>query len=102
MATRGPADRFARNSARCRFTGWRWRRAEFGTDETGPGGAYDLELKYSLEMAAPDAGAAAKDPSMAFPSLFTALKEQSGLRLTGKKGTALVWVVVRAEKPGEN
>jgi uncharacterized protein (TIGR03435 family) len=69
-------------------------------DETGLHGAYDLELKYSLDMAAPGAGEAAKESS--YPSLFTALKEQLGLRLTGKKGTAPVWVVVKAEKPGEN
>jgi uncharacterized protein (TIGR03435 family) len=71
-------------------------------DETGLKGAYDLELKYSLDMATPGAGAAAKDSSVDYPSLFTALKEQLGLRLTGKKGTAAVWVVVKAEKPGEN
>jgi len=69
-------------------------------DETGLSGAYDLELKYSLDMAAPGEGAGAKESS--YPSLFTALKEQLGLRLTGKKGTAPVWVVVRAERPGEN
>jgi uncharacterized protein (TIGR03435 family) len=71
-------------------------------DETGLDGAYDLELKYSLETAPPDAGTPTKDSLMPYPSLFTALKEQLGLRLTGKKGTAPVWVVVRAEKPGEN
>jgi uncharacterized protein (TIGR03435 family) len=71
-------------------------------DETGLNGAYDLELKYSLDMAAPGAGAPTKDSSTVYPSLFTALKEQLGLRLTGKKGTAAVWVVVRAERPGEN
>jgi uncharacterized protein (TIGR03435 family) len=71
-------------------------------DETGLDDAYDVELKYSLEMAPPDAAAPTKDSLMAFPSLFTAVKEQLGLRLTGKKGTAPVWVVVRAEKPGEN
>ena len=71
-------------------------------DETGLTGAYDLELKYSLDMAAPGAGTPAKDSSAVYPSLFTALKEQLGLRLTGKKGTAPVWVVVKAEKPGEN
>ena len=69
-------------------------------DETGLSGAYDLELKYSPDMAAPDGGAGAKESS--YPSLFTALKEQLGLRLIGKKGTAPVWVVVRAERPGEN
>jgi uncharacterized protein (TIGR03435 family) len=69
-------------------------------DETGLTGAYDLDLKYSLDMAAPGTVGATKDS--AYPTLFTALKEQLGLRLTGKKGTAPVWVVVRAEKPGEN
>lgn len=72
------------------------------TDETGFDGAYDLDLKYSLEMATEDPGAATEVPAPAYPSLFTALKEQLGLRLTSKKGMAKVWVVVRAEKPGEN
>ena len=67
-------------------------------DATGLSGAWDLELKYSTAIVAPDSGAASSD----YPSLFTALKEQLGLRLTGKKGTARVWVVVRAEKPTEN
>jgi uncharacterized protein (TIGR03435 family) len=71
-------------------------------DETGLDGAYDMELKYSLEMTPPDPGAPTKESATANPSLFSALKEQLGLRLTGKKGTASVWVVVRAEKPGEN
>jgi uncharacterized protein (TIGR03435 family) len=47
-------------------------------DETGLPGAYDVELKYTLEMAASDASAAAKESSLAYPSLFTALKEQLG------------------------
>ncbi len=67
-------------------------------DATGLSGAYDLELKYSTELAAPGSGA----NSSSFPSLFTALKEQLGLHLTGRKGVAPVWVVVRAEKPAEN
>ena len=67
-------------------------------DATGLSGAYDLELKYSTEMAAPDAGATSSN----YPSLFTALKEQLGLHLNSKKGKAPVWVVVRAEKPSEN
>ena len=67
-------------------------------DATGLPGAYDLELKYSTEMAATDASAASSN----YPSLFTALKEQLGLHLNSKKGKAPVWVVARAEKPGEN
>ena len=72
------------------------------TDETGLAGAFDVELKYSPDVDASDASSAAKDAAMAFPSLFTAVKEQLGLRLTGKKGQAATWVVVRAEKPSEN
>jgi uncharacterized protein (TIGR03435 family) len=71
-------------------------------DKTGLSGAYDVELRYSLELAAPNADAPAKDNSMTYPSLFTAMKEQLGLHLTGGKALAPVWVVVRAEKPGEN
>lgn len=64
-------------------------------DETGLAGAFDLELKYSFEMS--------EDPSPdAYPSIFTALKDQLGLKLTGKKGISPVWVIVKAEKPGEN
>jgi uncharacterized protein (TIGR03435 family) len=71
-------------------------------DETGLSGAYDVELKYSLDLSAPDGGAQAKDPSTLYPSLFTAMKEQLGLRLTGKKAKAPVWVVIQAEKPSGN
>jgi uncharacterized protein (TIGR03435 family) len=67
-------------------------------DATGLPGAYDLELKYSTEMAAPDAGASPSN----YPSLFTALKEQLGLHLNSRKGKAAVWVVVRAERPTGN
>jgi uncharacterized protein (TIGR03435 family) len=77
------------------------------TDETALEGAFDVELKYSLDLAGPnaagqDAGATGKEVAQAFPSLFTAVKEQLGLRLTSKKGLATTWVVVRAEKPEEN
>jgi len=64
-------------------------------DATGLDGAYDVELKYSLDLAAPDA-------AMSYPTLFTALQEQLGLRLTSGKGMASVWLVVRAEKPTGN
>ena len=69
-------------------------------DETGLTGYYDADLKYSLDMATPEAGAPPKD--LAYPSLFTAIREQLGLRLVGKKGSAPVWVVMRAEKPEVN
>lgn len=67
-------------------------------DATGLSEAYDLELKYSTEMAASDSSSTPSN----YPSLFTALKEQLGLHLSSRKGSAPVWVVVRAEKPTEN
>jgi len=37
-----------------------------------------------------------------WPSLFTALKEQLGLRLEAQKGLAEVYVIEQAEKPSSN
>lgn len=70
-------------------------------DETGLDGFYDVELKYSS-----DTSAAGKDSAPAEevtgPSIFTALREQAGLRLTGKKGPVATWVVEKIEKPDAN
>jgi len=60
-------------------------------DETGLAGAFDMDLKYSLDIAEQE-----------YPSIFTAVKDQLGLKLTGKKGMSLVWVILKAERPGEN
>ena len=70
-------------------------------DETGVAGAFDVEMKFSRDRATADA-AAAKDVGTDTPAIFTAVKEQLGLRLNARKGMADTWVVVRAEKPGEN
>jgi uncharacterized protein (TIGR03435 family) len=71
-------------------------------DETGLGGAFDLELRYSLDTSTPEAQLSSGDTTAPFPSIFTAVREQLGLRLTGKKGLATTWIVIRAERPSEN
>lgn len=71
-------------------------------DETGLRDPFDLDLRYSLDTASPEAEPSSRDATADFPSIFTAVREQLGLRLTGKKGLATAWVVIRAEKPGEN
>jgi uncharacterized protein (TIGR03435 family) len=69
-------------------------------DQTGLEGRFDFELKYTLDLGAGgNADAAGANDSA---SLFTAVREQLGLRLTGKRGPVRTWGVVRAERPGEN
>jgi uncharacterized protein (TIGR03435 family) len=68
-------------------------------DKTGLTGHYDFELQWTPEtvrrVESPDAL-----PEL--PSLFTALREQLGLRLESAKGPVDVIVVDHAEKPDAN
>lgn len=57
-------------------------------DKTGLTGAWDFTLSYSPDVAAADQG----------PSIFTALQEQLGLRLTPDRSSVNVLVVDRAER----
>ena len=64
-------------------------------DSTALQGRYDFTLKWTYDLSAegqPDAP----------PSLFTAIKEQLGLRLDAVKGTAEVIVIDHLERPTEN
>jgi uncharacterized protein (TIGR03435 family) len=69
-------------------------------DETGLNGFYDLELKYSLDNSA--TGKEDGTDGVTGPSIFTAVRESLGLRLTGRKATVKSWVIVSAEKPDDN
>lgn len=60
-------------------------------DQTGLSQLYMVELKWS--DGAGDSGG---------PSMFTAVKEQLGLRLESAKGPVTTYVIERAEKPSEN
>lgn len=66
------------------------------TDETGLTGAYDFALEFAPEQP-PPAGAPLGDPDA--PSIFTALREQLGLRLEGKRGPVEMLVIDRLERP---
>lgn len=73
-------------------------------DETGLKGVFDFTLEWSPDetqkLAQPDAGPAGGTSG---PSLFTALQEQLGLKLEGRKGPVQVLVVDHIEKaPTEN
>jgi uncharacterized protein (TIGR03435 family) len=64
----------------------------FVLDKTGLPGVYDWVLEWSPDPAA--------DASL--PSLFTALREQLGLRLEAQKGPMEMLVIDNAERPSEN
>jgi uncharacterized protein (TIGR03435 family) len=64
-------------------------------DQTGLSGKFDFTLRWSTDVAhAADVDAA--------PSLFTAVKDQLGLRLEAVKGPAEVFVIDHVERPSEN
>ena len=59
------------------------------SDETGLTGTYDMQLRWSNEIA----------PGDDRPSIYTALQEQLGLRLERRRVTTEVLVVDRLERP---
>jgi uncharacterized protein (TIGR03435 family) len=73
------------------------RRALLGRivqDHTGLTGPYNIELEFDFN--------AANRSDYAGPSIFTALKEQLGLKLEASKGPLQVLVVESARLPEEN
>jgi uncharacterized protein (TIGR03435 family) len=70
-------------------------------DKTGLTGVYDIDLTYTPD---PDMGpqlpSGVSTPDVPGPSLFTAMQEQLGLKLTAGKGPVQVIVIDSAGKPG--
>jgi uncharacterized protein (TIGR03435 family) len=69
-------------------------------DKTGLTGQYDFTLRWT--PVEPDPGAAATDAGPQGPSLFSALEQQLGLKLTPTKAQIEVVVIDSVEKPSEN
>jgi uncharacterized protein (TIGR03435 family) len=70
-------------------------------DKTDLPARYDVSLEFSREGIGIKQGVA--DPSVAEgPSIFTALKEQLGLKLVPAKGPVDFLVIEHAEKPSDN
>ena len=67
-------------------------------DETGLKGNYDFDLKYTPDQP----GAAGPPDPPIFPDLFTALREQLGLRLESHKGPVDFFVIDHVERPSAN
>jgi uncharacterized protein (TIGR03435 family) len=73
-------------------------------DRTGLAGAFDLELQFSGERSstpgAPVPGGLPAAPAPDdVPSVFTAIREQMGLKLDAQKGRADVWVIDAVSRP---
>ncbi len=75
-------------------------------DKTALDGKYDIELKWTPDRASPAPGDTGRTPPATggqdAPGLFTALREQLGLRLDSAKGPVEVVVVDSVELPTEN
>jgi uncharacterized protein (TIGR03435 family) len=63
-------------------------------DQTGLTGMFDIHLEFAREEA--PAG------DLSAPSLFTAVQEQLGLKLTPDRGPVEVLVIDHLERPDEN
>jgi uncharacterized protein (TIGR03435 family) len=69
-------------------------------DRTGLSGGFDLQLTWAADATASAPGSGVDDP--AGLSIFTALKEQLGLKLEATKGPVEVLVIDHVERPSEN
>ena len=71
-------------------------------DRSGLGGNYDLFLEWTPSLTSPPAAGAQAAANTDAPSIFTALREQLGLRLESTKGPVDTIVVDHIEKPTPN
>jgi uncharacterized protein (TIGR03435 family) len=69
---------------------------ELVLDQTGLKGLYQLQLEWT-----PEGRPGAPEPVETGPTLFTALQEQAGLRLEGRKDAVEVLVIDRADRVPE-
>jgi uncharacterized protein (TIGR03435 family) len=69
-------------------------------DQTGLDGRFDIHLEYAPTNPAQAPGPTPPDPAGA--SIFTAVQEQLGLKLTAGKGPVAVLVIDHAERPTGN
>jgi len=77
-------------------------------DKTGLQGKFDWKLEWTPETAPLQPGpmsdkpASPNPPDNSGPSIFTALREQLGLKLESQKGPVPVLIIDRVEKPSAN
>lgn len=70
-------------------------------DRTRLSGRYRLTLEYAPETPAPDPNSPPATVPL-YPSIFTAVQEQLGLKLEPAKGPVDTLVMDRVERPSKN
>ena len=71
-------------------------------DQTGIQGHYDLTLRWTPDNLSADARASDSTTGAAFPTLFTAIQEQLGLKLQPTKANTDAYIIDQAQKPVDN
>lgn len=71
-------------------------------DKTGLTGFYDFTLEFAPDLSGLNTVEGTAPPQFDGPTIFTALREQLGLKLESAKGPVEVFVIDHAEKPTEN
>ena len=84
------------------LTGREETRGRLVIDRTGLTGRYDWYLAWTPPQAEMEPKASGSSPGADAPGLFTALREQLGLKLESQKGTVQVVVIDRLEPPSPN
>lgn len=71
-------------------------------DRTGIAGTFDLNLSWSTESGQGNGVAASVKSELNDPDLFTAIREQLGLKLEAAKGPVEIIAIDQANRPSEN
>ena len=73
-------------------------------DRTGLSGYFDGEFDFAAELPPPPPPPGIPDPfdRQAFPTIFTVVQEQLGLKLESTRGPVDVLIIDRAERPTED
>jgi uncharacterized protein (TIGR03435 family) len=71
-------------------------------DKTGLAARYDVNLQFTPEQRLKEGGGDAPPVEAEGPSIFTAVREQLGLKLVGAKGPVEYLVIEHVERPAEN
>jgi uncharacterized protein (TIGR03435 family) len=71
-------------------------------NKTGIAGLFDIHLEFAADESTPGLRLAPSDQPPAAPSIFTAIQEQTGLKLESAKGPGEFLIIDSVDRPTEN